>query len=231
MARSTDYFHPVKNLLSVDETQHIVNTWNDKNLAQFWCNFMARAFRDGIDNGDSSYLNYLKNFGVDMKDDHLIEAWKAYNGETETSPFVFYNTMNSPEVFEAIGNDLIEKIVERYGADEVCFIYGRDVSQPYHIHKDPDYVRSCNINIPLFPNYDQYRSTYFYKSKEKSSKVYEVDYNKIQTPVLLNNKKWHNCGGSPNYKGNSLALQLGYYRRYPEVRAELSQKGLLSTPV
>ncbi len=229
MARNEKYYSPVKNLLAVEEQEYMINTWREKNLQQYWSNFTQTLIEKAIDTTNNPYIDYLKQFGIDPNKRDLKEMWDTYNNESLSSPFIFYNKMNSPETFEAIGNELIDEIRERYNADEVCFIYGRDVTRPYHIHKDPDYVRSCNINIPLFPDYDKYRSTYYYDSDDESSKVCEVDYAKIKSPVLLNNKKFHNCGGSSKYTGDSLAIQFGYYRKYVDVRKELGGRQLLTT--
>ena len=235
MSRPENYFVPVKNLLAVEEQEHIIKTWKEKNLQEYFLDYTSSIEKiiekTGISLKEEDYQRLLNGYGFEFPNNQSAkDKIKELDITTKTSPFAFFVQINSPETFDAIGLDFINDVKLRYGADEVVFIYGRDVSSPYHIHKDPTYYRSCNVNIPLFPDYSQYRSTYFYETMDPSSLQVEVKYADLRTPVLLNNRKFHNCGGSPNYQGSSLAMQMGYKAKFLDVRQYLSNRGLIATP-
>lgn len=123
----------------------------------------------------------------------------------------------------------IKSIVDLYSGDSHTFLHtsGNNILLPRHI--DPG--RECCITFPLFPDYSEYRSCRYYNSFDKDAEpepIHTVQYNKIRSPILLNNQKIHEIGGD-NVDKETLCFQISYNNPYKQVRKILSEKGLLTT--
>ena len=89
-----------------------------------------------------------------------------------------------------------------------------------------NYIRPCNIIIPIYPienNYEEWRKTCFWENKEDTV---PADILKYKGPALLNTLEYHSidCRGYDT----SIALQLVYLDEYETVFNNLKSKGLLS---
>lgn len=141
----------------------------------------------------------------------------------------FHTSTNNEMLFS--NETQIKYIVDLYSGNSHTFLHtsGNNIILPRHI--DPG--RECCITFPLFPDYSEYRNCRFYNSFDKviePEPIHTVRYNKIRSPVLLNNQKIHEIGGD-NVDKETLCFQITYNRPYKEVRKILSEKGLLTTTI
>ena len=232
MARKENYFVPVKDLLTPEEKEHIKSIWIQEQFGNAYRDYFDIIREDEV-NGILAY-NFIKDVGDIVFASREIANEKSLIPDNEKSMkndnFTFYGGANSEEIVERIGRSFLEDLKLRYKANNFSFVYGRDCSVAMDIHKDPPLVRKCSVNIPLYPNYSEYRSTFFYKEHDIENPEAEANYNELRSPVLLNLEKFHSCGG-PKWSGDSLGIQFWYKDSFREVIKMLSQNNLLTPTI
>jgi hypothetical protein len=164
-----------------------------------------KSFEIGVTNHD--------NYTVETSNDN--QSWARFH-VPETNPKMFS------------GTDHIMKIANDYGSNYWCFLHTAGSGITIDKHTDP--YRKATITFPLEPELDIYRNLSYYESKEDEEPICIVDYKKINSCVLLNNKEIH-CieDGDPSLSNKTtLCFQLSFFDKpYSEVRSMLDDMEML----
>lgn len=128
----------------------------------------------------------------------------------------------------AENSDHITKMAQEYGSTSWCFLHTAGSGVTIAKHTDP--YRKATITFPLEPELEIYRNLSYYKSYDDQEPVCVVDYNKINSCVLLNNKEIHSIAdGDPSLSNRTtLCFQISYFdKTYFEVKEMLDKRGLI----
>lgn len=139
----------------------------------------------------------------------------------------FHTDQANPPLFE--NAEPLFEVTEKYGGDNFCFLHTSGARTTIAKHIDP--LRQAAITFPLEPELKIYRNLNYYDSFDDTDPVHIVDYNAINTCVLLNNQKIHSIeDNDPTLSGKStLCFQVSYFTKtYDEVKSMLRDKGLLN---
>jgi len=173
---------------------------------------------------DKSMMDtFIKNLEdrINLHDGYTVseevgsQNWSRFHTQ-ETNP----NIMKDSERLTEFSN--------LYGADVWCFLNTAGSGVTIAKHTDPE--RKATITFPLEPELPIYRNLSYYESFEAEEPACIVDYNEINSCVLLNNKEVHSIAdGDPSLSNKTtLCFQISYFdQTYSEVRETLSEKGLL----
>lgn len=153
--------------------------------------------------------------GYTVSEDVGDQNWSRFH-TNETNPAI----MNNSEKLTEFAN--------LYKADVWCFLHTAGSGVTIAKHTDPE--RKATITFPLEPELPIYRNLSYYESFEAEEPACIVDYNKINTCVLLNNKEVHSIAdGDPSLSNKTtLCFQVSYFKQsYSEVREMLHNDGML----
>lgn len=153
--------------------------------------------------------------GYTVSEDVGDQAWSRFH-TNETNPAIMTDS------------EKLTEFANLYKADVWCFLHTAGSGVTIAKHTDPE--RKATITFPLEPELPIYRNLSYYESFEAEEPACIVDYNKINSCVLLNNKEVHSIAdGDPSLSNKTtLCFQVSYFEKsYSEVREMLSDDGML----
>lgn len=198
---SENYYIQVKDFLTEEMRKKLIIRYNEIDLSSF--------YKPQVINDETGYMNQYRDL------------------HSEVNSFKFHNIANNPSFYEIFCKDTLNDIQEIYDGEFMIFIHSTNDTDVFPIHKDPKISRQCCLNIPLIPDYSEYRPTHFYEDITSKEPLLSINYPAIRSPVLMNLQKFHNVGGHDK-PSTSLALQVSWRdKTYMEVKAMLANKGFL----
>lgn len=197
-----------------DEKDFIKENWINNKLDEDW--------------DTSVSLEFIRN-NVE-KDNPVLVYMEEALSQMENSEFCVHSKRLNQKLLEVFEESFFYNIVERYGGDTYELIHGSDDTKLFKPHVDPPVKRNCGLTFPIFPDKENYRSTFFYEPGNTITPVETINYAEYNGPMLLNTREIHACGLSKT-KTQSLAFQVSFFDEYEEVIERFNKEGLLTTAI